>query len=40
MDVDRNAFVARICHLCWVSYQLGAGQEYHEEPTEDDLAVT
>lgn len=29
---------ARICHLCWVSYQLGAGQGYNLEPDANDLA--
>ncbi len=35
--MTREQFSARICHACWVAYQIGAGQEYHLEPTEADL---
>ena len=35
--MNREEFMARIAHQCWVSYQMGAGQKYNVEPTEAQL---
>lgn len=33
----KEEFMARVAHQCWVSYQMGAGQKYNVEPTEEQL---
>ena len=35
--MNREEFMARVAHQCWVSYQMGAGQKYNVEPTEAQL---
>jgi len=35
--VDKIDFIARIRHLCWCCYQLGAGQAYNTKPNDDQL---
>lgn len=36
-DHDERLEAARICHLAWCAYQMAAGQEFNEEPTEAQL---
>lgn len=35
--MNKIDFIARIRHLCWCCYQLGAGQPYNIEPNEDQI---
>ena len=35
--MDKIEFIARIRHMCWCSYQLGAGQEFNEDINQDQL---
>jgi len=35
--MNKIDFIARIRHLCWCSYQIGAGQAYNVEPNEDQI---
>jgi hypothetical protein len=35
--MDKVEFIALVRHLCWCCYQLGAGQAYNPEPTEEQL---
>jgi len=30
-------FIARLRHLCWTCFQMGAGQPYNPDPTPDQL---
>ena len=36
--MDKVEFIAKIRHICWCCYQMGAGQEFNEDINEDQLA--
>lgn len=33
--MDKADFIAKIAHQCWCGYQLGAGQEFNLDPTNE-----
>lgn len=35
--MEKNEFIARIRHICWVGYQIAAEQPYTAEPTEEQI---
>lgn len=35
----REEFVARMLHVGWVCYQIGVGEDYNEQPTQEQLEM-
>ena len=35
--MNREEFMARVAHHCWVSYQMATGQPYNVDPTETQV---
>ena len=35
--MNKIEFIALIRHIAWVGYQMGVGQKYNEQPTDDQL---
>jgi len=36
-NLSKEEFIARVRHIAWVAYQIGAGQDYNLEINEDQM---